>query len=370
MYTLLTIAQRSLFYALLVIQSATISIFAADWNLIWSEEFTIDGLVDTTRWHFETGTGANGWGNNELQYYTNRLDNAYIRNGNLEITVRRQDTAGKNFTSARMTTGYGRFSFQYGKVEARMKVLKGKGMWPAFWMMGESIASTPWPGCGEIDIMEVMSSGGALDDNIVLSTAHWLYDADNTHAQYGLSDTSAAPLADSFHVYGITWDRKYLGAFLDGRRFWEIDITPSHLSELHQPFYLLLNAAVGGTPLGISNPGEVTATLPQTMLVDYIRVYQDSGSADNLKECGAATNATVMLRHHGRVLASIPIRESDPAFPLTLSIYTLNGKKVLRQRLPDLPAVRDIELPGGLAIGIYCAAIETGTRIMYYRFFQ
>jgi beta-glucanase (GH16 family) len=340
------------------------------WNLIWSEEFNIDGPVDTARWHFETGAGANGWGNNELQYYTDLPENAYIRDGNLEVTVRRQDTAGKSFTSARMTTGYGRFSFQYGKVEARIKVLKGKGMWPAFWMMGESIAQTPWPGCGEIDIMEVMSRGGALDDNIVLSTAHWLHDANNTHAQYGLSDTSAVPLADSFHVYSITWDPRYIRSFIDGRQFWEIDITPSDLSEFHQPFYLLMNAAVGGTPLGISNPGEVTATLPQTMMVDYIRVYQESASVNKPKECGSAAHASVMLRHHGRVLTSITIRENDPAFPLTVSIYSLKGKKVIRRRLPDRPTIRDIDLSCGLAVGMYCAAIEAGTRITYYRFFR
>jgi beta-glucanase (GH16 family) len=195
------------FFALLIIIPMVFSTHSQTWNLIWSEEFNTDGPVDTSQWHFETGTGSGGWGNNELQYYTSKPENAYIRSGNLEITVRRQDTVGKKFTSARMIT-MNKFSFQYGKVEARIKVLKGKGMWPAFWMMGESFSTVGWPGCGELDIMEVMNRGGPLDDNIVLSTAHWLYDANNTHASYGLSDTSATPLADSFHVYAITWDKR------------------------------------------------------------------------------------------------------------------------------------------------------------------
>jgi beta-glucanase (GH16 family) len=172
MHKVFTYNNQPLFHSLVAVLFATLPAFSADWNLIWSEEFETNGPVDTSRWYFETGTGANGWGNNELEYYTDLPENAQVRNGNLEISVLKKDTAGMHFTSSRMTTGYGRFSFQYGKVEARMKVLKGKGMWPALWMMGESIAQTSWPGCGEIDIMEMMNRGEPLDDYIALSTAH------------------------------------------------------------------------------------------------------------------------------------------------------------------------------------------------------
>ena len=362
-------AKRLLSHVLLLILSSIFLASGADWNLIWSEEFNIDGPIDTTRWHLETGTGSNGWGNNELQYYTDKPENAYIRSSNLEITIRRQDTAGKKFTSARLIT-LNRFSFQYGKVEARLKVLKGKGMWPAFWMMGKSFPTVGWPGCGKIDIMEVMNRGGALDDNIVLATVYWLYDANNTHAQYGRSDTSATPLADSFHVYGLTWDRQYIRAFLDGTQFWEIDITPSHLSEFHQPFFLLLNAAVGGSPLNITNPADITATLPQTMLVDYVRVYQEAASVNKMKEHESMTNTMIKVRYHGRVLASIPIKEYDVIFPTTLAMYALNGKEITRQRFADRIAVYDIELPCGLPARMYCVTVGTGTRASYYRFFN
>jgi hypothetical protein len=117
------------------------------------------------------------------------------------------------------------------------------------------------------------------------------------------------------------------------------------------------------------NPAEVTATLPQTMMVDYVRVYQEADSVHNFKKCEFVARATVILRHHGKVLVSIPIRESDLAFPLTLSIYTLKGKKVVWRCLPDPFAVRDIELPCGLAVGVYSVAIETESRTTYYRLF-
>lgn len=325
------------------------------WSLLWSDEFNLDGPVDTSRWRFETGTGTNGWGNNELEYYTDRPQNAYCRNGNLEIAVRRQDTAGKRFTSARLIT-LGRFSFQYGKVEARIKVLAGKGMWPAFWMMGASFPSVGWPGCGEIDVMEVMDRGGALDSRVALATAHWLYDANNTHAQYGGSDTSDAPLADSFHVYGVTWDRQYLRAFIDGRQYWVMDIAPQHCSEFHQPFFLLLNAAVGGSPLGISDPAQVTAILPQTMLVDYVRVYQEKVQVVATSQ-KSGTPGGITMRYRGRCIRAIPVSGRTAGSPVRFSLRRIDGKEVFRQQ----DAARFVDLPAQLRSGVYLVTIGSRT---------
>ncbi|MBN1129860.1 MAG: family 16 glycosylhydrolase [Chitinispirillaceae bacterium] len=362
--------RQQLFYVMVALVIVNIPAAGSDWKLIWSQEFDTEGAVDTSHWHFETGTGAGGWGNSELQYYTDLQENAFVRDGNLEITVQRKDTAGMHFTSARMTTGYGRFSFQYGKVEARMKVLKGKGMWPALWMMGQSIAHTPWPGCGEIDIMEVMDRGGALDDHVVLSTAHWLYEVDNTHASYGRSDTSSAPLADSFHVYSITWDQSAIRAYFNGNQFWVIDITPSDLTEFHQPFYLLLNAAVGGTPLRIADPAGVTATLPQTMYVDYIRVYQESTSERKRAQNEHLTGSTIVLRGRGKNWPmSFPI-VNEMNDRITLSLYSIAGRLVARTTIPvNRSRINSVDLPQGIPSGAYLVKVQAGSMNICSRLF-
>jgi beta-glucanase (GH16 family) len=350
---------------LFLVLSTAATLCGASGQLVWSEEFNTDGPVDTTRWYFETGRGANGWGNNELQYYTSRPENAFVRNGNLEITVRREDTAGAAFTSARMTTGYGRFSFKYGRVEARMKVPVGKGLWPAFWMMGESIATTSWPGCGEIDIMEVMCRGNPADDRTVLATAHWLYDAENTHAQYGLSDTAVSPLSENFHLYSLTWNSRYIRAFIDNKQFWEIDITPSHLSEFHQPFYLLVNAAVGGSPLGITSPAGVTAPLPQTMQVDYIRVYQEATDIQADAEA-AIRESRLMIHDAGNQLTLTvpPLRFCDRS-PVAVSIYSTSGRVIAAQQFTAQHGHTIVTLRKNLPRGIFPVKLTSESGCFY-----
>ena len=129
-------------------------------------------------------TGGGGWGNNELQYYTNTESNAKVENGILTITAREESVGGRDYTSARITT-QNKFDFKYGRIEARIKLPYGQGLWPAFWMLGQIISSVGWPACGEIDIMEMV--GGTDNDNTVHSTFHW--DNDGEHAQYGESYT-------------------------------------------------------------------------------------------------------------------------------------------------------------------------------------
>jgi beta-glucanase (GH16 family) len=234
-------------------------------------------------------------------------------------------------------------------------------MWPAFWMMGESIASTPWPGCGEIDVMEVMSRGGPLDDNIVLSTAHWLNDANNSHAQYGLTDTSATPLADSFHVYSTTWDPRYIRSYIDGRQFWVIDITPGGLSEFHQPFYLLLNAAVGGTPLNITDPAAVTATLPQTMLVDYVRVYKEATGTETGIVNRRGIEALSVIAYHTGAGVSLLLTLSRGASDPEVSVYTVSGKRIAGKRFSCSPGTTRVEVPARLSQGVYLLEMTTRT---------
>lgn len=228
----------------------------ASWVLVWSDEFN-GTSVNTTNWNFETGAG--GWGNNEQQYY--RSQNATVSNGNLVITAKRESFGGANYTSARMTTQNKR-TFTYGKMEARIKLPLGQGLWPAFWMLGSNISSVGWPRCGEIDIMEHINTS-----NTVYGTIHW--DA-NGYASYG-GNTSTTP--SNYHNYAIEWNSSSIKWFVDGVKYHEANILNNINSteEFHRPFFFILNLAVGG-----NWPGQTidNSKLPASMYVDYVRVYR------------------------------------------------------------------------------------------------
>lgn len=240
-----------------------------DPNLIWREEFIHTGSPDQSRWNMETGGG--GWGNNELQTYTDSEDNAYVDNGVLTITA--IDEGGGAYTSARMTT-QGKFDFKYGRIEARIKLPYGKGLWPAFWMLGANFNQVGWPYCGEIDIMEMV--GGDVEpnsDNTVHATMHWWNDTESVKADYGLPYTLPNGIfADDFHVFGVEWDAQSVRAYMDGIEYYVADITPSDLSEFQENFFIILNLAVGGDWPG--SPDDTTV-FPQTMEVDWVRVYSE-----------------------------------------------------------------------------------------------
>jgi beta-glucanase (GH16 family) len=232
---------------------------AQSWQLVWQDEF--NGSIGPD-WVFETGNGANGWGNNELQYY--RRENATVENGNLVITARRQDYGGYRYTSARMKT-QGKRSFKYGRIEARIAMPSALGLWPAFWMLGSNITQVGWPASGEIDVMEHVNT-----ESDVHGTVHW--QADNgSYASYG-GHTNAGGVT-GYHVYSVEWDANFIRWFIDGRQYHVIDITNNAggTDEFHKDFFLLLNMAVGGNWPGF-NVNE--AALPAKMYVDYVRVYQ------------------------------------------------------------------------------------------------
>jgi len=239
----------------------------ANWTLVWSDEFDVDGLPDSSKWVYDTG--GSGWGNNELEYYTaNRSENAKVENGNLLITARKESYGGKSYTSARLKTK-GRASWKYGKIEARIKLPYGQGIWPAFWMLGGSFQSVGWPACGEIDIMEMV--GGSGKDNTIHGTAHW--DAGG-HQSSGTSKTlQSGTYADDFHVFSIEWNEGSIKWFVDNTLFFTLSIASNDKSEFHRDFFIILNLAVGGNWPG--NPDGSTI-FPQTMRVDYVRVFADS----------------------------------------------------------------------------------------------
>ncbi len=228
----------------------------APYRLVWADEFN-GTSIDTTVWTFETGN--NGWGNNEHEFYT--ASNATVKDGELLITARKESVGTASYTSARMKT-QGRKSFIYGRVEARMKIPLGQGLWPAFWMLGENISSIGWPKSGEIDIMEHINA-----DSLLYGTAHW---DKNGHVSSG-GKTVFDPSA--YHVYDIEWTADVLTWHVDGVKYHELSITNStgNVFPFHSPFFILLNFAVGG-----DWPGHTIddSKLPASMYVDYVRVYQ------------------------------------------------------------------------------------------------
>lgn len=248
------------------------------YELVWAEEFDKPGLPDPAYWTFEEGGG--GWGNNELQYYTvEDTDNARIEDGRLIITALEESLGGRNYTSARLIT-QDKFSVQYGRIEARMKLPYTQGIWPAFWMLGSSFSEVGWPACGEIDIMELV--GGEDSWSTVHGTVHW--DNNGSYASFGRSYTlSSGRFADDYYVFSIEWDDTSIRWFVNGTQYNVIDITPSALSEFRDDFFILLNLAVGGNWPG--SP-DATSVFPQTMEVDYVRVYKRSEEIADLSISG------------------------------------------------------------------------------------
>ena len=234
---------------------------------LWHDEF--DGeSIDLNKWTFDIGTGASGWGNNEWEYYTDRKENAYVKDGILHIRAQKEDYEGQKYTSARMLTK-GKFSFKYGTVEARIALPTGKGIWPAFWMLGENFDTVGWPACGEIDIIEAVNT-----ENKIYGTNHWANGAE--YATYGNNtgnyrDQKFELDITQFHTYKFTWDEKYIRMFVDDFMYHEILIEGNEgdTEEFHKPFFFLLNVAVAGNWPGFEVDD---SQFPNEMLVDYIRV--------------------------------------------------------------------------------------------------
>ncbi|MFC4101492.1 RICIN domain-containing protein [Paenibacillus xanthanilyticus] len=237
----------------------------AAYNLVWSDEFN-GTSIDQNNWSFEIGNGSSGWGNNELEYYTNRPENARIESGNLVIEARKENYGGFGYTSARLKS-QGKKSFKYGRIEARIKMPKGQGLWPAFWTLGSDIGTVGWPKSGEIDIMEHVNN-----ENNTHGYIHWDV---NGHAQYG--GASHAVDVTQYHVYSVEWTSSSIKWFIDGVQFREANIANNVNSteEFHKDHFLLLNMAVGGNWPG--SPDGSTA-FPAKMYVDYVRVYQDGAT--------------------------------------------------------------------------------------------
>ncbi len=235
-------------------------------DLVIADEFDVDGAPNSSLWSYDIGTGQNGWGNNELQYYTDRPENITVENGMLLINARRESFQGAAYTSARILTK-GKFDQAYGRFEARMRLPWGQGIWPAFWLLGADIDANPWPAAGEIDIMECRGQ----EPTIVLGSVHGPgYSAENSITKsYELPNDR---FDTGFHVFGIEWGPNYINYYVDDVLYNQI--TPADVPGewvFDKPFYILINLAVGGSFVGSPNSETV---FPQTMLIDYVRVYK------------------------------------------------------------------------------------------------
>lgn len=238
------------------------------YKLVWSDEFT-ESAVNTNYWQYDLGNG--GWGNNELECYTD--SNAIVANGYLQIQAKKENVVyngvTSNYTSSRMNTA-GKFSFEYGRVDIRAKLPVQPGMWPALWFLGNDFGTAGWPGCGETDLMELVGS----NPHLVTGSIHWLQ---GNNAEGTLNNTYTLPggadYSQKFHVFSLVWTPAQITMYVDDMAYMTVSSTSisSGTWPFNQPQFMIFNVAVGGDWPG---PPTAQTTFPETMYVDYVRVFQ------------------------------------------------------------------------------------------------
>ena len=248
-------------------------------NIVWSDEFNAS-TINNSLWTYDIGNS--GWGNSELEYYTSRTNNAYTSSGYLHIAAKRENYGGASYTSARMKS-QGLFSFKYGRLEWRAQLPQGVGFWPALWLLGTNIATISWPGCGEIDVVENNGSNPFVEQGS-------LHSGSDETAYYNFIDGASVT---NFHTYTLDWTTNAMLYYVDGHLYqtqtgWSSS-AGSYPFPFNQPFFLIMNLAVGGSYLG--NPSTTTinagTAFPGEMLVDYVRLYVPTDPLQiNLKKTG------------------------------------------------------------------------------------
>lgn len=299
---------RMLHRLLFLLLSAPLALSGQDYRLVWADEFDGDSL-NRNVWNVEVNGG--GSGNAELQYYTDRPENVSVGTdpvsgkGCLILTARKEAYRHAAFTSGRVNT-QGKVYFTHGKVEASIKFPRtADGLWPAFWMMGNSYRTVGWPRCGETDILEMGHADGiqaGRQDRYFNGACHWGFHKDNAYPSYARASTNAYDMQDGeFHLFTCYWDTERIRMYLDRDKYpdappyYELDIAETAGEwaagrYFHQPNFILFNLAVGGRFTGILHPDSVTA-LPAGeagMYVDYVRVYQRGSSDETFTKAAAA----------------------------------------------------------------------------------
>lgn len=231
-------------------------------NLIWQDEFNIQGAPNPANWSYNLGRGDNGWGNGEAQYYTSRPENVKVEGGLLKITAKKESYEGASYTSARLVSE-NKMEFTYGKIEFRAKLPSGGGTWPALWMLGANYQTNPWPACGEIDVMEHKGN----EPNVIHGTLHY---PGRSGGNPNTGTTTIANASSEFHIYKVIWSPTKISFYVDDQTtpFHSVDNTTT--LPFNANFFLIMNFAMGGTFGGSIDP----AFTSSTMEVDYIRVYQ------------------------------------------------------------------------------------------------
>ncbi len=239
------------------------------WKLQWQDEFNYKGLPDSSKWSYDVG--GQGWGNDELQYYTDgRLQNAHVENGTLTIEARKEAFEKNKYTSARITTRH-KADFLYGKIEMRAKLPKGRGTWPAFWMLS-SKEPRVWPDDGEIDIMEHVG----YKQGEITGACHVKRNPTGNDIISKTNTIEVLDASEAYHIYTLNWTPERLEWLVDGKvfHFYEKADRPAHHWPFDKSFYLLLNIAIGGSWGG--REGVDDSIFPQKFIIDYVRVYKNS----------------------------------------------------------------------------------------------
>ncbi len=288
------------------------------YDLVWSDEFNYTGAPDSTKWSYEVGTGNWGWGNNEAQCYTNRLDNSSVQDGHLKITAKRENYSGSEYTSARLVSR-GKGDFKYGYIEISAKLAGGQGTWPALWMMPTNSVYGGWPNSGEIDIMEYR---GNRKDRI-FSTVH----TKNHHGQ-GITSGEKyfAGVEDNFNTYALEWTESKMIFYFNGQKIHQYT-NPNRVNNpqndwpFDQEFFIIMNVAMGGT-LG----GNISSSFTESsMYVDYVRVYQQNleGIDDLEPEMVEITSTTASSS-----TITVNWKEAKDEYGVKQYDVVLNGKQI------------------------------------------
>ncbi|MFO8029026.1 MAG: family 16 glycosylhydrolase [Cyclonatronaceae bacterium] len=348
LYTRLVIAALSLLIP--------VSLTAQDWQLVWSDEFDTQTL-DTTKWEYMIGTGSQyglvGWGNNELQYYTDREENIFIEDDKLHIRALNESYRTRNYTSARIRS-IDNADFRYGKFEIRARLPEGQGLWPAIWMLPTDNIYGGWPQSGEIDIMELVGH----EPDVVHGTVHYGAPWPDNKEKGGHYTLSEGNFSDDFHVFTIEWIPERITWYVDDNFYYFV--TPAHLSPEHWPFdqkfHFLLNVAVGGTWPG--SP-DATTEFPQEMIVDWIRVYQDAEltSSEFDDPQNVPSRFTLHQNHPNPFNPTTNISFDLPeAGHITIGVYDMLGRQVA------VPANGDFQA-GSHTISFDASNLSSGTYI-------
>jgi beta-glucanase (GH16 family) len=351
----------ALFIGVLVYAAGVFAAPPTGYSLTWSDEFETGTTLNSDNWSYDVGGG--GWGNNELEYYTDGA-NVTIENGCANLLVKQENMGGRNYTSSRINT-QGKKEFKYGYFEVRLKAPKGKGLWPAFWTLGSNIASTPWPACGELELyeqrtgdQEVSGSGASswVGNNCFIATCHFMGAGGTSYNSQ--QNNYTACLCDTFHTYALLWDSLGIQYFFDGVKFWDApDINQSsNFEAFHQPHFFIANIAVGGNYLnGCCTPVD-NSIFPQKLSLDYIRVYQ----------AGTSVSYGINKGMHQPLFSLM-----DPS-TAQLKVYNVAGNMVAdftrNVRMMKTGSNAMNALPGGFSNGIYIARLMDNGKTLSRKF--